>query len=98
MPLTEVTLGDERGLQDVADAIAGSHKVLVITGAGISTSIGIPVSCVAVRRGTRGAMLMLAGLSIQGWPVQCDSRTNAPNTTPIESDDTFAEAKGPVFR
>ena len=44
MPLSEVTFQDERSLQDVADLIAGSHKVLVITGAGISTSIGIPVS------------------------------------------------------
>ncbi len=46
MPLSEVTCQDERSLQDVADLIAGSHKVLVITGAGISTSIGIPVSTV----------------------------------------------------
>lgn len=44
MPLSEVTCQDERSLQDVADIIAASHKVLVITGAGISTSIGIPVS------------------------------------------------------
>lgn len=43
MPLEVVTSEDERGLQDVADMIAASHKVLVITGAGISTSIGIPV-------------------------------------------------------
>lgn len=31
-------------LQDVADRLAMSHKILVITGAGISTSCGIPVS------------------------------------------------------
>ena len=44
MPLIEATFGDDRVLQDIADTIAGSHKVLVVTGAGISTSIGIPVS------------------------------------------------------
>ena len=48
MPLCEVVSTDDRGLQDVADALAGSHRVLVITGAGISTSIGIPVSCAPV--------------------------------------------------
>ena len=44
MPLLEVASVDERSLQDVADIITASHKVLVITGAGVSTSIGIPVS------------------------------------------------------
>ncbi|KPI41783.1 NAD-dependent histone deacetylase HST3 [Cyphellophora attinorum] len=42
MPLIEAHLGDEKHLQDIADIIAASHKVLVVTGAGISTSIGIP--------------------------------------------------------
>lgn len=43
MPLQEVTSKDDRLLQDVADVIARSHKIIVITGAGISTSCGIPV-------------------------------------------------------
>lgn len=43
MPLREITAGDDRALQDVADALAKSHKQLLITGAGISTSCGIPV-------------------------------------------------------
>ncbi|KAK5093414.1 NAD-dependent deacetylase hst3 [Exophiala xenobiotica] len=42
MPLREVVAGDERALQDIADGLARSHRHLVITGAGISTSCGIP--------------------------------------------------------
>ncbi|RMZ78741.1 hypothetical protein DV737_g3763, partial [Chaetothyriales sp. CBS 132003] len=42
MPLSEVLSADHRALQDVADALGGSRKVLLITGAGISTSLGIP--------------------------------------------------------
>jgi hypothetical protein len=43
MPLQEVTAQDDRQLQDMADRLAKTHKILVITGAGISTSCGIPV-------------------------------------------------------
>jgi hypothetical protein len=43
MPLQEVGAQDDRLLQDVADRLVKSHKILVITGAGISTSCGIPV-------------------------------------------------------
>lgn len=43
MPLLEVSSMDDRQLQDTADLLAKSHKILVITGAGISTSCGIPV-------------------------------------------------------
>ncbi|KAK5452292.1 NAD-dependent deacetylase hst3 [Exophiala xenobiotica] len=42
MGLRELTFGDERPLQEIADSLAGSHKILVVTGAGISTSCGIP--------------------------------------------------------
>ena len=44
MPLREVLASDDRALQDIADALARSHKHLLVTGAGISTSCGIPVS------------------------------------------------------
>jgi len=44
MGLRELTITDERPLQEIADILAGSHKVLLVTGAGISTSCGIPVS------------------------------------------------------
>ena len=43
MGLREVTVEDERALQEIADALARSHKILLVTGAGISTSCGIPV-------------------------------------------------------
>ncbi|KAK5072958.1 NAD-dependent deacetylase hst3 [Lithohypha guttulata] len=42
MPLREVIAGDDRALQAIADALAKSHKQVLVTGAGISTSCGIP--------------------------------------------------------
>lgn len=50
MPLQEIGAEDERLLQDIADRLAKSHKILVITGAGISTSCGIPVRIEIARR------------------------------------------------
>jgi hypothetical protein len=43
MPLQEIDSEGHKLLQDIADRLAKSHKILVITGAGISTSCGIPV-------------------------------------------------------
>src|ERR1700761_604679 len=43
MGLREVAVEDERALQEIADALAASHRILLVTGAGISTSCGIPV-------------------------------------------------------
>jgi NAD+-dependent protein deacetylase SIR2 len=42
MGLHDVTVHDERSLQDIADTLARSHRILLVTGAGISTSCGIP--------------------------------------------------------
>ncbi|ERF70496.1 hypothetical protein EPUS_07352 [Endocarpon pusillum Z07020] len=42
MPLQEIGAQDDRLLQDIADRMVKSHKILLITGAGISTSCGIP--------------------------------------------------------
>lgn len=44
MPLQEVKANNDRALQDIADSLARSHKIVLITGAGISTTCGIPVS------------------------------------------------------
>jgi NAD-dependent SIR2 family protein deacetylase len=44
MPTTNIRPGSGQQLQDIADALGKSRKVVVITGAGISTSCGIPVS------------------------------------------------------
>ena len=50
MGLREVTNEDERALQELADALVGSHKILLVTGAGISTSCGIPVRVIYLPR------------------------------------------------
>jgi NAD-dependent SIR2 family protein deacetylase len=42
MPLQEILSTDDRPLQDIADLLVKSRRVVVITGAGISTSCGIP--------------------------------------------------------
>ncbi|KAI9805078.1 MAG: hypothetical protein M1825_000912 [Sarcosagium campestre] len=42
MPIIDIGPDDARRLQDVADVLAKSSKVIVVTGAGISTNSGIP--------------------------------------------------------
>lgn len=44
MAFLEVENGDNRQLQNIANTIAAAKKIVVITGAGISTNCGIPVS------------------------------------------------------
>jgi accessory colonization factor AcfC len=44
MPTVQVGPGSALELQQVADALGNGRKVVVITGAGISTNCGIPVS------------------------------------------------------
>ena len=48
MPITKVTSRSDRKLQDVADSLHKAKKVVVFTGAGISTNSGIPVSSAAI--------------------------------------------------
>lgn len=43
MPTTHIEPSSSELLQKVADALLKSRKVIVITGAGISTNSGIPV-------------------------------------------------------
>lgn len=43
MPILEITKGDNRQLQNIANVLAVANRVIVITGAGISTNCGIPV-------------------------------------------------------
>ena len=43
MAIIEVTERKPRELQSIADTIAAAKRVVVITGAGISTNCGIPV-------------------------------------------------------
>ena len=44
MTILEVGKKDSRQLQNIADILASSKKVVVVTGAGISTNCGVPVS------------------------------------------------------
>lgn len=44
MPTTSVSSTCEQKLQEIANALSKSKKVVVVTGAGISTNCGIPVS------------------------------------------------------
>jgi accessory colonization factor AcfC len=44
MPTIQVGSGSSLELHDVADIMGKSRKVVVVTGAGISTNCGIPVS------------------------------------------------------
>ena len=54
MGLQEISSADDKLLQEIADILAGSHKILLVTGAGISTSCGIPVRVLSLlcREGT----------------------------------------------
>jgi accessory colonization factor AcfC len=44
MPTIQVEPGSDLELQGIADIMGKSRKVIVVTGAGISTNCGIPVS------------------------------------------------------
>lgn len=44
MPILEVKPENNRQLQSIANTLAAAKKVVVFTGAGISTNCGIPVS------------------------------------------------------
>jgi len=44
MPTINVSPGSALELQEIADVLGKSKKVIVVTGAGISTNCGIPVS------------------------------------------------------
>lgn len=44
MPIIQVSKDENGQLQNIANILASSRKVVIITGAGISTNCGIPVS------------------------------------------------------
>ena len=44
MPILEVTQENNRQLQNIANTLAAAKRVVIFTGAGISTNCGIPVS------------------------------------------------------
>jgi NAD-dependent SIR2 family protein deacetylase len=44
MPTIQVGSGSDLELEEIAETMGKSRKVIVVTGAGISTNCGIPVS------------------------------------------------------
>lgn len=65
MPIVEVEGHDNRQLQNVANILTASKKVVVVTGAGISTNCGIPVCHIRTWRSRDGVADRLLGLSIR---------------------------------
>ncbi len=74
MPTTHVTVDSESLLQDIAHALWKAKKVVVITGAGISTNSGIPVSESAASLHFMPWYLIDSspGFSIRKWAVFLD--------------------------
>ena len=74
MPTREVEAEDRRELQDVADALARSKKVIVVTGAGISTNTGIPVRDLIQSNGQSNVADLThhLGLPLRRWLVFAD--------------------------
>ena len=65
MTITEVTGVSSEHLQDIATVVAGAKKVIVFTGAGISTNCGIPVSTAPRMVLESKAYLVAAGFSLK---------------------------------
>lgn len=64
MPTIEVGPGSDLELQQIADAMGKSKKVIVVTGAGISTNCGIPVSCPSVHERPHVDVVRISGLKM----------------------------------
>lgn len=65
MPIQEVGKHADSQLKLIADVLASSKKVVVITGAGISTNCGIPVRQAVPRRRILDELLIAdLGLSL----------------------------------
>jgi accessory colonization factor AcfC len=69
MPTQHVEPGSDEHLQDVANALFKARKVVVVTGAGISTNSGIPVYSNASLLHDGNIALTYAGLSLREWPI-----------------------------
>ena len=75
MALQHIRATDDHLLQNVADTLAASRKILMITGAGISTSCGIPVR-VSYAPAASFAYKEL-GLSLEGRSLRHDPTPTA---------------------
>ena len=70
MPIQEVGTHDTSQLKLIANALVSSRKIIVVTGAGISTNCGIPVSRVfppspPTRKIERALLISSQGLSLR---------------------------------
>ena len=75
MPTVHVAPGAELLLQDIANALHKAKKVVVVTGAGISTNSGIPVSRTRHEMAERWEAKMLTcvtGLPLGEWSLFFD--------------------------
>ena len=71
MPFTHVTPGCAEPLQGIADSLWKSKKVVVVTGAGISTNSGIPVSLLSIVKHSVIARLANLGRRISDQNMAC---------------------------
>lgn len=69
MPIDQVGQNENRQLQNIANILASSKRVVVITGAGISTNSGIPVSFSKLNH---ESPLTILGLPIRRRPLLSD--------------------------
>ena len=74
MAILEVTSENNRQLQNIANTLAAAKKVVVFTGAGISTNCGIPVSLRFLYL-NNSLLITAAGLPLR-------ERTLLPHTSP----------------
>ena len=74
MAIVEVTSGNNRQLQNIANTLAAAKKVVVFTGAGISTNCGIPVSLRSLHL-NKSLLITAIGLPLR-------ARTLFPHTSP----------------
>ena len=74
MAILEVTSENNRQLQNIANTLAAAKKVVVFTGAGISTNCGIPVS---IR-----PLCLYRSLLITAVGLPLRARTLLPHTSP----------------
>ena len=93
MPLQTVESSDDKALQEIANNLFRSHKVVVITGAGISTSAGIPDF-----RSRDGLYNLIPEQAFKSLPTPPSSNPSTPflkRTFDVFSDDQNPDTPSP---
>ena len=73
MPTINVLPTSAAELQEIADILAKSRKVVVVTGAGISTNVGIPVCGLEPKLPFGLLLTQQIGLSFRTWTLFHDT-------------------------